>query len=1549
MFYGALPAKESSDYSLKTFHIPLYRQDGYWRHLSSAAATRRSRFPVLLFSIGALLILVAGNPARAQSAPDGLPWYLSGIYGYGYNVPTGTCSGNPGVGVGQCCGPTTDAVQCANQAAVNACAHDGGAGVWCGITATSCAIQDSVLAQCSMSNGTSFSPVTPQPVYFVSTHSLAMADCGTCPRNNNNHVADPIGPANGNVSHRETDVVAPALVVIGAFERFYNSADPRGTDLGVGWRHSFSRQIVASPLLTPYQPYFSSDPRNSASYGSSSNACTFGWSQVSATSNQWANTTSSFANNVCSLTQNGSVIATIPVFSGVLLPLGVSGPTVSVTAIRDDGQQISFTLNGSTIVAPAGITLRLTQTGTGYQLIDDDDTVEIYNLTGQLISVTTRAGVAETLVYDSSKRLSTITDSFGHKLILGYNAQSQLVSVTDPSAHAVQYGYDSQSRLSTVTNLDTTSRSYVYENTTFPTLLTGIIDENTTRFSTWGYNAQGQGNSSQEAGGAGATSLIYNPNGSVAVTDALGAVRTFTFNIIGNQNRVVGIGGSQCPTCQESASTTYDTAGWVASRTDYNGNLTCYANDPVRGLELVRVEGFAPGSTCPSSLSTYTPVSGTLQRKISTTWSSTWREPSLITEPNRTTVYTFYSNGTINTKIITDTSVTPNVSRTWTYTYNGYGQVLTVDGPRTDVTDVTTYAYYTCSSGYQCGQVHTITDALGHITTFNTYNAYGQPLTITDPNGVLTTLTYDARQRLTSRQVGTETTGYTYWPTGLLKLVTLPDSSTVQFTYDGAHRLTTLTDGLGNYIKYTLDALGNRTADNSYDPSGTVHRTHTRVFNTLNQLYQDINAAGGSAVTSTYGYDANGNQKTINAPLMRNTTNVYDALNRLSQITDPASRITKLGYDANDNLASVIDPRTFTTSYSHNGFNDSTKLVSPDTGMSSRTYDSGGNLATTTDARSALATYSYDALNRESKVVYSDQTINFTYDTGTNGKGRLTGASDANHSMSWSYETLGRVTGKGQTVAGITKSVGYSYTNGDLTSLVTPSGQTITYTYTNHRITAVKVNTTTLLSGVTYDPFGPVTGWTWSNASVSSRSYDLDGNPGQIVTPGLSSNVTNVYTVDSASRITGITDSGTSSISETYGYDLLDRVSSGVRSAKNVGYTYDANGNRSTQTGSSALTDTIATTSNRLNATSGYLTRTYGYDSAGNTLSYTGDTFTFNQRDRMSSSTVTAGTTNYLYNALGQMIEKSGNGGTTLLMYDEAGHLLGEYSSTGALIQETIWAADRPVATLRPNGATVSIYYVHTDHLGTPRKVTGPLGNALVWRWDPDTFGTGTGTQILTYNLRFAGQYFLAESGLYYNYFRTYDPQMGRYLESDPIGLAGGQLSTYGYVDNNPISFFDPKGTGPVGAVIGGILGGVGGFVGGTALGAGGGTLVAPGVGTVAGGIEGAYVGTVGGVITGAAIGDRVGDWLDSLLFSRNPFAGQPGSETTCPNPKGGPKQTRRYGNDGYPETDTDWDHDHGQGKPHVHDWDRPSNGGPPTDTNRGPGRPPQPGDPGNP
>jgi len=114
-----------------------------------------------------------------------------------------------------------------------------------------------------------------------------------------------------------------------------------------------------------------------------------------------------------------------------------------------------------------------------------------------------------------------------------------------------------------------------------------------------------------------------------------------------------------------------------------------------------------------------------------------------------------------------------------------------------------------------------------------------------------------------------------------------------------------------------------------------------------------------------------------------------------------------------------------------------------------------------------------------STVAYSqsgttDQTIAFTYDAGTNGEGHLTGASDANHSMGWTYDALGRATNKTQTVGTVTHSVGYGYSSGNLTSLMTPSGQAVAYGYNaNHQVTSVSVNGTTVLNSVTYEPLVP--------------------------------------------------------------------------------------------------------------------------------------------------------------------------------------------------------------------------------------------------------------------------------------------------------------------------------------------------------------------------------------------------------------------------------------------------------------------------------------------
>jgi len=131
-----------------------------------------------------------------------------------------------------------------------------------------------------------------------------------------------------------------------------------------------------------------------------------------------------------------------------------------------------------------------------------------------------------------------------------------------------------------------------------------------------------------------------------------------------------------------------------------------------------------------------------------------------------------------------------------------------------------------------------------------------------------------------------------------------------------------------------------------------------------------------------------------------------------------------------------------------------------------------------------------------------------------------------------------------------------------------------------------------------------------------------------------------------------------------------------------------------------------------------------------------------------------------------------------------------------------------------------SLYFVQTDQLNTPRAITDQ-SNALVWKWDSDPYGSvppneqPAGGASFVFNLRFPGQVFDRETYIYYNYYRDYDPQIGRYVQSDPIGLNGG-VNTYIYVGGNPVNATDPTGeflVPLVTGVIGGAAGAIGNYV----------------------------------------------------------------------------------------------------------------------------------------
>ena len=594
-----------------------------------------------------------------------------------------------------------------------------------------------------------------------------------------------------------------------------------------------------------------------------------------------------------------------------------------------------------------------------------------------------------------------------------------------------------------------------------------------------------------------------------------------------------------------------------------------------------------------------------------------------------------------------------------------------------------------------------------------------------------------------------------------------------------------------------------------------------------------------AAPVVNYEYDAQGNPtKTIQAPGVAGfnfaTANTYDALNRRKDSTDAKAGVTQFAYNGREDLTQLTDPRNLVTQYPRNGLGDTTQLISPDTGTATHTYDAAGNLLTRTDSRGVLATSSYDALNRLTSLIHSQsgqtsQTQTWTYDqTGAgfaNGVGRLTSTSHPAGSTQSTYDPQGRLltdiqrvtAATGANSAQISTTVGYGYdAAGNVSSIVYPSGRKLSVSYTDGQASALALakdtasTATNLISAIQWEPFGAPKSWLWQMASSTQAYARVYDSSGRIVRYRLGTSVRDI-TYDAGDRITAYThyDSNTAaatpSLDQGFGYDELGRITSVTTATASWSIGYDANGNRTSVTqNASTSVYTTAATSNRLSSITNPA-RSLGYDSAGNTTSDSaGYTSTYNLAGRMATLTKAGTTTTYSVDGMNRRVRKfssTGASSTVIFVYDQQGQLLGEYDQGGNAIREYVWLNSTPIALFTPDTVTTNpplVYYFHTDHLDAPR-VAVDKSNGLRWRWLAEPFGTSAPENnpqslgAFTQPLRFPGQYADSESGLNYNVNRDYDGSLGRYVQSDPIGLAGG-INTYAYAEGQPTSLIDPLG-----------------------------------------------------------------------------------------------------------------------------------------------------------
>lgn len=1071
-------------------------------------------------------------------------------------------------------------------------------------------------------------------------------------------------------------------------------------------------------------------------------------------------------------------------------------------------------------------------------------------------------------------RLSTATDQAGRQLGFDY-IDERLAAIRLPDGQTVSYAYDADANLQSVTYPGGTSRTYHYNETGLSDAndvhaLTGISNDGV-RYATFAYDAGNRARLTQHhADGVTVdkVQLTYGTDGNVDVIGSKGESRRYTIAVTGGYRRAASVAHGD---------------GTVSNT--YNGAIPLELEDK---LGIVTRYEFTDGHES----ARYEAYGTTLERKIAVERDSAYRIVSRtlsaksggIHVVKQKTVFAYNVRGqqtarcdidpddTTATSYTCDSAATaPSGVRKTATTYceaadvaNGscpvIGLVTAIDGPRTDLSDVTSYTYYAADAAgcgtnpagcaYRKGDLQRVTNARGHATEFLSYDGAGRPTVQMDANGVVSESEYDARGRLTAQKIrgtdnGTETDDrilrFEYWPEGMVKKIIQPDATFATFGYDSAQRLIRVADNAGNAIDYTLDAAGNIEREDTRGAAGDLRRTLSRTYDNLGREQSRTDAYGRS---TTFTYDARDRRDITTDALLRVSDDNYDALDRLVRTLhdrDGIASETLFDYDALDRQTSVTDPNGHATAYTYDAFGGVVVLSSPDTGTTTAAYDQAGNRINQIDANGKVADYRYDALNRLRIIDYAAAVPDsaFGYDfamgdcaAGENfNVGRLASLIDESGSTSYCYNRFGDLVRKVQRTANRTLTVRWQHhANGRLLKEIRPGNVEIDYQYdSTGRIAEIGVNhgagRVTLLTGVTYHPFGAPAQWSYGNGRGMTRDVDLNYRPSRIRSVGGSDHA---YRFDAVGNLDQLKDGGTNALLRSYGYDGLNRLTAeltGTAATPLREYGYDDTGNRT------SATDFVATgggpgpgggggTVQPVTLTYAYAAGTHrlahdgidprAYDAAGNLIKLGSDSapggarkvFAYNEANRLGSVSRNTTLATYAYNAIGERTKRIAYGVTTLSLYDRAGQWIGDYNANGNAEQQLIWLGNLPVGVIVGNGSTAKLHYIEADALGTPRAVVDPVRDVAVWRWNADgeAFGKdypvedadADGT-VFTFDLRFPGQRFDTASGLNYNYFRDYDPTVGRYVESDPLGLAGG-ISTYGYAGSGPLHNVDPFG-----------------------------------------------------------------------------------------------------------------------------------------------------------
>ncbi|KZN46312.1 RHS repeat-associated core domain-containing protein, partial [Pseudoalteromonas luteoviolacea] len=1071
----------------------------------------------------------------------------------------------------------------------------------------------------------------------------------------------------------------------------------------------------------------------------------------------------------------------------------------------------------------------LQQIDSGWALKLIDGTTEIFNEQGRLMEVHEIGLYQQFLKYNNKGMLTSVTDSMGVEIHLEYNLAGLLTKLETPEG-TFEYEYNLANR-TLVKALRPASqdgergyKKYHYGNYDYRSAITHISNEQGNILHRVRYDDNGRAVSSALGSDIEKVNIRFLPNNQSIVTNSLGFKTTYTFNDSNQPLNVAGDGGTSCLSTNQKYE--YDSRGNVIKSTDWNGVVTTYSyND--RDLEISRTEALGTD----------------IERATLTEWHDVYPIKKLIQTEKAKQVFEYSDSGLLLSHTTFDLTAEQSwlqnlmevfPSRTTHYDYNSRGLVVEVDGPRTDVADVTTYEYD------ELGNQISVTNALGHKTEVTKHNPSGRPLVITHANGSMTELTYNesgwvsSKTKVTSvdAKVVKATTFYEYANSGdnlgqgLIKRIVYPNGGVTAYTYDEAYRVKTMSNHLGEKVEYVRDLEGNPIRTNVFSHSGELVKQQRQQFNELSQLIASV----GMNSQVSYQYNGNGQVTATTNGLGNTTQHAFDALNRLVQTIDADGGIVYQTYDTEDQLTHFTDQRGLTTEYQYNGFGEKVRQVSPDTGTTVYKHNAAGLVIETLDNLGQKVGYEYDAIGRITHVSYPDaanEDVFYRYDEPSRGSnltskervkysaiGQLTNVVDNSGSSQYQYNALGQLVEHTYQVQGKRFTQYFNYADdGLLESRVYPSGMVIRYNYDNAgRVNTISSNSfedrkTSFVADVEYQAFEAPEVITFGNGVSQKNTYDLDGQFESIqLVNGLNSLLNRYYVYNAADQITDIISLKNDGASQHFEYDNLGRLTSAKGEYGQLTYGYDQVGNRLNRKWVSkdrqVLEDETyqyAMNSNQLQwvAPSVKPVRVFNYNENGQTILDTlkGKSLVYNAANRLSKIAFKDGShVEYIYNAKGQRVAKvlvavNGQKTTTHYHFDQDNLLIAESNADGKPLVEYVYLNKQRVASIRSIGGSYVIEYMHNDHLGSPMAQTNGLGE-LTWQSHTLPFGQSYKPVKSEQGFGFPGQYHDGESSYSYNYFRDYDPSIGRYIQSDPIGIAGG-VNTYGYVGGNPIKHID--------------------------------------------------------------------------------------------------------------------------------------------------------------